>query len=273
MMNTRALAVLATTACLVSHVLGDDEVCGNLSGEDVFCPQGSMAVCEGDTRGDQKCNHDPTHRVCAKIGDPDTSFFGFTGQADIGKGTPGWHGNGWCGTAGSYNPLSSNPHGHDVRCPEDNPTWCICKWATASWIKGETCNEAIDIDCAASDICSTSLGLFFSYNDGGVDLGPAKECVPTKCPQVWEECCTANPSYCEDTTDNLPLTEFSASVDGESDTVSGGSDGDSSTVNVAIAVTACVAALAVAIALAYVFVIGRSNVGKGATSSTEMENL
>lgn len=26
-------------------------------------------------------------------------------------------------------------------CPPDKPTWCICKWATASWIKGEGCNE------------------------------------------------------------------------------------------------------------------------------------
>ena len=23
--------------------------------------------CPGDTRGDRRCNHDPTHRVCAKV--------------------------------------------------------------------------------------------------------------------------------------------------------------------------------------------------------------
>ena len=28
-----------------------------------------------------------------------------------------------------------------LRCPAENPTWCICKWATAKWIKGEGCNE------------------------------------------------------------------------------------------------------------------------------------
>ena len=27
------------------------------------------------------------------------------------------------------------------RCPASSPTWCICKWATANWIKGEGCNE------------------------------------------------------------------------------------------------------------------------------------
>lgn len=27
------------------------------------------------------------------------------------------------------------------RCPASSPTWCICKWATAQWIKGEGCNE------------------------------------------------------------------------------------------------------------------------------------
>ena len=31
------------------------------------------------------------------------------------------------------------------RCPPDKPTWCICKWATASWIKGEGCNKVIVI--------------------------------------------------------------------------------------------------------------------------------
>ena len=30
-----------------------------------------------------RCNHDQTHRVCAKIGNKDTSFFKFTGQANL----------------------------------------------------------------------------------------------------------------------------------------------------------------------------------------------
>merc|ERR1711865_1269010 len=52
--------------------------------------QATQTVCEGDTRGDRRCNHDQTHRVCALIGDPDTSFWEHTGQ------------NSWCGTIGYY---------------------------------------------------------------------------------------------------------------------------------------------------------------------------
>lgn len=50
--------------------------------------QDQQTVCKGDTRGDRRCNHDPTHRVCAEIGKSDTSFWGFTGQ------------HSWCGTVG-----------------------------------------------------------------------------------------------------------------------------------------------------------------------------
>jgi len=274
MTNLRTLAVLAiTTASLASQVLGDGESCGSLSGEDVYCPQETMEICQGDTRGDQKCNHDVTHRVCAKIGDPDTSFFEFTGQANIGKGTEGWHGNGWCNTAGSYD-LAYSPHGHDVRCPEDNPTWCICKWATASWIKGEGCTDGVEIDCPASDICSTPNGLFFSYKDGGVDLGPAKECVPTKCPEIWESCCAANPGYCS--TDEVSPTLIELSAANSADIQDSEDDSDSMTANVAIAFGACGAALVAAVGIAYVVVTSR----KGAAESTaatsdnmEMQNI
>jgi len=31
------------------------------------------------------------------------------------------------------------PYGDQPRCPTNEPTWCICKWATARWIKGEGC--------------------------------------------------------------------------------------------------------------------------------------
>merc|ERR1712187_1043832 len=97
------------------------------------CPQPAQQVCEGDTRGDCKCNHDQTHRVCAKIGNKDTSFFKFTGQANLESHLPGWKGLGWCGTAGSY----YGPKGHRVRCVRfpyahvllqnnEMPTRCAC---------------------------------------------------------------------------------------------------------------------------------------------------
>ena len=101
--------------------------------------QETVNVCEGDTRGDRRCAHDMTHRVCAKIGDEDTSFFHFTGQHN------------WCGTVGNYGGI----YGDLTRCPSSNPTWCICKWATAEWIRGEGCNDSVEIDCDATDVCNT----------------------------------------------------------------------------------------------------------------------
>ena len=141
--------------------------------------QPKQTVCEGDTRGDRTCSHDPTHRVCARIGDADTSFWQFTNQRS------------WCGTRGNY----YGQWGRDVRCPPENPTWCICKWATADWIQGETCNDRINIDCEATDICATELGLFFSYDDFDVNLHPAHMCAAQKCPTQWQACQAANPRW------------------------------------------------------------------------------
>merc|ERR1719197_597145 len=146
-------------------------------GDDNCCNSSPQAVCGGDTRGDQRCNHDATHRVCAKIGDPDTSFWRFTGQKK------------WCGQSLHY---SNSPHGDDLACPPSKPTWCICKWATASWIKGEKCTDGVEIDCGATDICRTTQGLFFSYSDFSVDLKPAHDCMPHKCPSEWAACQNAN---------------------------------------------------------------------------------
>ena len=35
----------------------------------------NIAPCPGDTRGDRRCNKDNTHRVCALIGLPGSTFF------------------------------------------------------------------------------------------------------------------------------------------------------------------------------------------------------
>merc|ERR1711871_600775 len=119
-----------------------------------------------------RCAHDETHRVCAKIGEKDTSFFHFTNQKN------------WCGTAGNY----GGEYGSLSRCPPSKPTWCICKWATADWIKGEGCGESVQIDCSATDICATTRGLFFSYQDYGRNLQSAQECIAKKCPSIWKKC-------------------------------------------------------------------------------------
>merc|ERR1711892_43919 len=124
--------------------------------------------CPGDTRGDRRCNHDSTHRVCAKIGIEGTSFWEFTGQSS------------WCGTIGSY----GGPYGSLPRCPPAKPSWCICKWATARWIAGEGCGEAVQFDCEATDV----RDLRSSYLDFNVDLKPAHDCLEQKCKKQWDEC-------------------------------------------------------------------------------------
>lgn len=136
----------------------------------VLLPQDSCPLkpCSGDTRGDRRCNHDPTHRVCAKIGVQHTSFWKFTGQRS------------WCGSQSNYGDQNDGK----FRCPVDNPTWCICKWATAKWIEGEGCNENIQFDCDATDVCD----LKASYKDFDVHLKPAHDCMKIKCKTEWDAC-------------------------------------------------------------------------------------
>merc|ERR1712086_72366 len=114
---------------------------------------------EGARYGDFKCNHDPTHRVCAKLKDGsgnkvmwgNKDFWQLTGQSD------------WSSSVGS---AANNPGGD----------WCICMWATASLISQVGC-ESVHIDCGATD---TSY-MMQKYTDSGQDLTSAKNCLHTKC--------------------------------------------------------------------------------------------
>ena len=120
-----------------------------------------IGVCpgEGPRYGDYKCNHDGTHRVCAKLKDGsggkvlwgDADFWHLTGQPD------------WSSSVGSD---SANPGGD----------WCICMWATASLISKVGCDN-VHIDCSATDVDY----VMSKYNDGGVDIAPAKACLIKKC--------------------------------------------------------------------------------------------
>ena len=135
---------------------------------------GALERCPGDTRPGLKdedfgkCNHDGTHRVCAVIGDSDSSFWSFTRQRS------------WCGS-----PYDEDSEGWQglTRCPEEEPTWCICKWATEEWINGVGCGNA-DIYCPATDVCN----LKQSYIDGTTELHNARLCIQQKCAQQWIQC-------------------------------------------------------------------------------------
>mmetsp|Transcript_53973 Transcript_53973/g.150097 ORF Transcript_53973/g.150097 Transcript_53973/m.150097 type:complete len:213 (+) Transcript_53973:92-730(+) len=128
---------------------------------------GEVARCpgEGDRYGDHKCNHDPTHRVCAQLLDssgqplswgPKGDFWEITGQKAF-----QWDGE-----------IRAN-HGD---------SWCICMWATARLITSVGC-ESVHLHCDATDVPY----ILKSYEDGGVDLEPAKQCLQQKCPGLMEE--------------------------------------------------------------------------------------
>ena len=60
--------------------------------------------------------------------------------------------------AGDYGDVNDGKQ----RCPLDTPTWCICKWATAKWIKGEGCNEVSEAYDGLSSLAYYPLNLRMS---------------------------------------------------------------------------------------------------------------
>jgi len=126
----------------------------------------SLEACpgEGPRYGDFKCNHDFTHRVCAKLVDNTqgqckplswgkNDFWGLTGQKQ-------WQ---WS----------------DRICAAPNPgdSWCICMWATASLIEKVGCDN-VHIHCDSTDV----EWLLSKYHDGGQKLDAAHSCIIKKCP-------------------------------------------------------------------------------------------
>ncbi|CAL1147864.1 unnamed protein product [Cladocopium goreaui] len=124
--------------------------------------RGEQAVCpgEGARYEDFKCNHDPTHRVCAQLLD--------------GEGQPldwGAKGNFWQITGQEAFQWDS-----EIR-ENHGDSWCICMWATARLIATVGC-ENVHLRCDATDVAYVEK----SYVDGGVNLQPAKKCLQQKCP-------------------------------------------------------------------------------------------
>ena len=120
----------------------------------------AVEPCPGEDRMDRKCNHDDTHRVCAKLLDSSGSplnwgasgdFWKITGQKDF-----QWD--------------------DEIRAAHGD-SWCICMWATAELISQVGC-DAVHLRCEATDV-KYILG---QYTDAGVDLAVAKSCLEKKCP-------------------------------------------------------------------------------------------
>eukprot|EP00933_Yihiella_yeosuensis_P028232 TRINITY_DN2205_c0_g1_i2.p2 TRINITY_DN2205_c0_g1~~TRINITY_DN2205_c0_g1_i2.p2 ORF type:complete len:164 (-),score=39.24 TRINITY_DN2205_c0_g1_i2:281-772(-) len=123
----------------------------------------SIAVCPGesDRYGDRKCNHDETHRVCAQLLDKSGQPISW-GSGDFWQIT-GQEAFKWDA---------------DIRA-NGGDSWCICMWATATLIKKVGCSN-VHLHCDSTDT-SYVLG---KYNDGGVDLKAAHDCLKQKCPNV-----------------------------------------------------------------------------------------
>jgi hypothetical protein len=123
-----------------------------------------IAACpgEGPRYGDFKCNHDSTHRVCAKLvqasGQPLSwgagDFWEITGQKAFQ----------WSDQI--------------VAQPNPGDSWCICMWATAQLIERVGCDN-VHLRCEATDV----PWVLQSYHDGGRDLSAAQNCLRKKCPE------------------------------------------------------------------------------------------
>jgi len=118
----------------------------------------------GDPRRDYRCNHDETHRVCAKLVDRsddtctrhmwgDKNFWQLTNQTEV-----------------EWKDKVCNP-------PNPGEYWCICMWATATLIDKVGC-ENISINCGATSI----KHIMSKKVDGNQKLDKEKECLRQKCP-------------------------------------------------------------------------------------------
>jgi hypothetical protein len=121
----------------------------------------AIDVCPGESAryGDHKCNHDGTHRVCARLLDKagaplkwgaQGSFWEITGQ-----------------TAFQWD---------DQIRANNGDSWCICMWATARLIEEAGCDN-VHLRCDSTDV----QYVMGKYHDGGVKLSAAQDCLVKKC--------------------------------------------------------------------------------------------
>lgn len=138
---------------------------------------GDVEICpgEGPRYGDFKCNHDITHRVCARLVDNSE------GQCEELS---------WDKEKESFWKITNQEQYNwkDRICGGPNPgdSWCICMWATASLISRVGC-ENVHIHCKSTDVQYILDKYIDRGVDGTVDLTPAKECLEKKCVHTQDE--------------------------------------------------------------------------------------
>ena len=129
-----------------------------------LCAAGEVEVCpgEGPRYGDFKCNHDGTHRGCARLMDESSQVPLVWGASDFWTitGQTRWR---WDDKI--------------VGGPNVGDSWCICMWAFARMIETVGC-ENVHIRCEATDV----RFVLDSYHDGGYELSNAHACLAQLCP-------------------------------------------------------------------------------------------
>ena len=116
-----------------------------------------------------QCNHDFTHRVCARLVDTNNAqckpllwgnkdFWDLTGQKQFE----------WSSTVCS--------------APNPGDSWCICMWAFARTIEQVGC-ENVHIHCDSTDVHH----LLQHYHDGRQRLDTAHDCIQAKCAPQGDE--------------------------------------------------------------------------------------
>jgi len=144
---------------------------------DVYLDEAKEVVpCEGDDRGDRKCNHDRTHRVCAKLVDNTNGqckrlkwgtkdFWEITDQVK-------WE---WSKLICSDEDRNGNPK-------PSGENWCICMWATERLINKVGCDN-VHFECDATDV-NYILGQYLDRDVNGelLEITNAKCCMLKKCP-------------------------------------------------------------------------------------------
>jgi len=139
--------------------------------------------CPGDDRGDRKCNHDRTHRVCAKLVDNTNgqckrlqwgtkNFWEITDQVKYD----------WSKLICSDKTRSGDPK-LDGLSADDREHWCICMWATEGLINKVGCDN-VHFQCNATDVNYILRAYNMDYDVHGdqVEITNAKCCMLKKCP-------------------------------------------------------------------------------------------
>jgi len=169
--------ILLICCIVILMPLSSTKVIEENSGDVYADTEKPVVPCEGDDRGDYKCNHDATHRVCAKLVDNSEgnctrlkwgtqNFWEITDQVKY-----------------DWSQLICNDTDRYGNPKPSGENWCICMWATEGLINKVGCDN-VHFQCDATDVNY----ILRAYNEdtdvhgNQVEITNAKCCMLKKCP-------------------------------------------------------------------------------------------